>query len=60
MNVYRWQAELLQGKKPGPRGIESIRGVLNTILEDAQAKGYIFVNPMERIRRFEVPERECI
>jgi hypothetical protein len=33
-------------------------GVLNTILEDARAKGYIFVNPMAQVRRFDIPERE--
>ena len=56
--IERWQAELLSTGKPGPRSVQIIRGVLNTILEDARAKGYIFVNPMANVRRFEVPERE--
>ena len=45
-------------KKLSPRSVEICRTVLNTILEDARAKGYIFVNPMEKVRKFEVPERE--
>ncbi len=56
--IERWQAELLSKGKPGPRSVQIIRGVLHTILEDARGKGFIFVNPMERVRRFEVPERE--
>ncbi len=56
--IERWQAEVLSKGKPGPRSVQIIRGVLNTILEDARAKGFIFVNPMERVRRFDVPERE--
>ena len=45
-------------KKLSPRSVEICRTVLNTILEDARAKGYIFVNPMDKVRKFEVPERE--
>ena len=45
-------------KKLSPRSVEICRTVLNTILEDARAKGYLFVNPMEKVRKFEVPERE--
>ena len=56
--IERWQAEVLSKGKPGPRSVQIIRGVLNTILEDARAKGFIFVNPMERVRRFDVPVRE--
>ena len=56
--IERWQADLLHKGKPGPRSVQIIRGVLNTILEDARAKGYIFVNPMDNVRRFDVPERE--
>lgn len=56
--IERWQADLLSKGKPGPRSVQIIRGVLNTILENARAKGFIFVNPMERVRRFAVPERE--
>lgn len=56
--IERWQAELLLKGKPGPRSVQIIRGVLHTILEDAVAKGVIFVNPLTRVRRFEVPERE--
>ena len=55
--IERWQADLLHKGKPGPRSVQIIRGVLNTILEDARAKGYIFVNPMGNVRRFDVPER---
>ncbi len=61
--IEGWQAALLrppvQGKKKvGPRSVEICRTVLNAILEDARAKGYLFVNPMEKVRRFDVPERE--
>jgi integrase len=56
--IERWQAELLARGKPGPRSVQIVRGVLHTILEDAVAKGVIFVNPLTRVRRFEVPERE--
>jgi integrase len=56
--IERWQADLLGKGKPGPRSVQIIRGVLNTILEDARAKGYIFVNPMAKVRRFDIPERE--
>ncbi len=56
--IERWQAELLGKGKPGPRSVQIIRGVLNTILEDARAKGYLFVNPMMKVRRFDIPERE--
>jgi len=56
--IERWQAELLARGKPRPRSVQIIRGVLHTILEDAVAKGVIFVNPLARVRRFEVPERE--
>ncbi len=56
--IERWQADLLGKGKPGPRSVQIIRGLLPTILEDARAKGYIFVNPMAMVRRFDVPERE--
>lgn len=56
--IERWRADLLSNGKPGPRSVQIIRGVLHTILEDARAEGYIFVNPMANVRRFEVPERE--
>jgi len=56
--IERWQAALLSRGKPGPRSVQIIRGVLHTILEDAIAKGILFVNPLARVRRFEVPERE--
>ena len=56
--IERWQAQLLSHSKPGPRSVQIIRGVLHTILEDAIAKGVIYVNPLARVRRFEVPERE--
>ncbi len=56
--IERWQADLLSRGKPGRRSVQIVRGVLHTILEDARAKGYLFVNPLERVRRFDVPERE--
>ena len=45
-------------KTLGPRSVQICRTVLHAILEDARHKGYIFVNPLENVRRFEVPERE--
>jgi integrase len=48
----------MKRKRLSPRSVEICRTVLNTILEDARAKGYIFINPMEKVRKFEVPERE--
>ena len=56
--IERWQAALLTRGKPGPRSVQIARGVLHSILEDAIAKGVIFVNPLARVRRFDVPERE--
>lgn len=56
--IERWQAELLVKGKPGPRSVQICRTVLGTILEDARKKRRIFVNPMEDVRRFEVPKRE--
>jgi hypothetical protein len=38
--------------------VQIIGGVLHAILEDAVAKGVIFANPLARVRRFDVPERE--
>ena len=56
--IEQWQAVLLKRKKPGPRSVEMAKGVLRTILEDARSKRYLFKNPMEDVRDFEVPERE--
>jgi len=56
--IETWQAALLSKKKPGPRSVEMAKGVLRTILEDARSKRYLFKNPMEDVRDFEVPERE--
>jgi integrase len=56
--IERWQADHLRQGTPGPRSVQIILGILNTILEDARAKGYIFLNPMEKVRRFNAPERE--
>jgi hypothetical protein len=57
--IERWQAELLSNGKPGPRSVAIIRGVLRMILEDAKAKGIIFLNPMDRVRRFAAPNGSC-
>lgn len=56
--IERWQAELLAAGKPGPRSVEICRTVLGTMLKDARRKGRLFVNPMEAVRRFDVPKRE--
>lgn len=56
--IERWQAELLTKGKPGARSVELCRTVLGTILKDARKKGRLFINPMENVRRFEVPKRE--
>jgi integrase len=56
--IERWQADLLAKGKPGPRSVQICRTVLGTILEDARKKRRIFVNPIEDVRRFEVPKRE--
>ena len=58
VQIEQWQAALLSQGKPGPRSVQIIRGVLHTILEDAVAKGVIFLNPLATVRRFEVPEQE--
>jgi len=52
--IERWQADYLRQGKPGPRSVKIILGVLNTIFEDARAKGYLFLNPMAKVRRFDV------
>lgn len=56
--IERWQADLLAKGKPGPRSVRICRTVLGTILEDARKKRRIFVNPIEDVRRFDVPKRE--
>jgi integrase len=56
--IERWQAELLTAGKPGPRSVEICRTVLGTMLKDARRKGRLYVNPMEAVRRFDVPKRE--
>jgi integrase len=56
--IERWQADNLHQDKPGLRSVKIILTVFNTILEDAGAKGHLFVNPTEKVRRFTVPERE--
>ena len=45
-------------KRLSPRNLEVCRTVLHAIFEDARRKGYIFVNPLENVRRFDVPARE--
>ncbi len=57
-HIERWQAELLSRGKPGPRSVEICRTILGTILEDARKNRRLFVNPMEDVRRFDVPKRE--
>jgi integrase len=57
-HIERWQAELLGKRKPGPRSVEICRTVLGTMLKDARKKGRLYVNPMENVRRFDVPKRE--
>jgi integrase len=56
--IERWQAELLAAGTPGPRSVEICRTVLGTMLKDARKKGRLFVNPVENVRRFDVPKRE--
>lgn len=43
---------------PQERSVEICRTVLGTILEDARRKKRIFVNPIEDVRRFDIPKRE--
>jgi len=57
-HIERWQAALLGKGKPGPRSVEICRTVLGTMLKDARKKGRLYVNPMEAVRRFDVPKRE--
>ncbi len=56
--IERWQADLLSQGSPGPRSVEICRTVLGTMLKDARRKGRLHVNPMENVRRFDVPHRE--
>lgn len=56
--IEGWQAGLLAKGKPGPRSVQICHTVLGTILEDARKKRRIFVNPIEEVRRFDVPKRE--
>ena len=55
--LERWQADLLRVPTLGPRSVQIIRTTLTTILEDARDKGYLFRNPMEKVKKFDVPER---
>lgn len=55
--LEKWQAELLCRPKLAPRSAEIIRTTLTSLLEDAVEKGYLFRNPMAKVRRFKVPER---
>lgn len=52
------EAEILARGKPGPRSVEVCRTVLGTMLKDARMKGRLYANPMEAVRRFDVPKRE--
>jgi hypothetical protein len=56
--IERWQAAVLGKGKPGPRSVAIFRAVLSTILKDARLKGRLYFNPMEAVRRFDVPTRE--
>jgi integrase len=56
--IERWQADLLAKGTPGPRSVEICRTALGTMLKDARMKGRLYVNPMEAVRRFDVPKRE--
>ena len=56
--IERWHADLLVKGKPGPRSVEICKTALGTMLKDARMKGRLYVNPMEAVRRFDVPKRE--
>jgi integrase len=56
--IERWQAALLAKGRPGPRSVTMFRAVWSTILKDARMKRRLYCNPMEAVRRFDVPKRE--
>jgi integrase len=56
--IEHWQAELLKAGNLSPRSVEICRTKLGTMLKDARMKRWLYVNPMEAVRRFDVPKRE--
>ncbi len=56
--IERWQADLLSRGKPGPRSLGVCKTILGIILKDARRKGRLYLDPMENVRRFDVPKRE--
>jgi len=62
--IERWQADLLGARKDdggprvSPRSVQICRTILGAILKDARLKGRLYANPMEAVRRIDVPKRE--
>ena len=56
--IEHWQAELLKAGNLSPWSVEICRTALGTMLKDARMKRRLYANPMEAVRRFDVPKRE--